>query len=80
MYAGKIVEYGTSYEVFFDPKHPYTWALLSSIPDIDSKENLKYSDLGNNPTITDIAYSEQHKGKILLMINSRRIAVPAVYH
>ena len=41
MYAGKIVEYGTSYEVFFDPTHPYTWALLSSIPDIDSKEKLE---------------------------------------
>jgi len=41
MYAGKIVEYGTSYEVFFDPKHPYTWALLSSIPDVDSKERLE---------------------------------------
>ncbi len=41
MYAGKIVEYGTSYEIFFEPKHPYTWALLSSIPDIDSKEKLE---------------------------------------
>lgn len=40
MYAGKIVEYGTSQEIFFDPKHPYTWALLSSIPDVDSKERL----------------------------------------
>ncbi len=40
MYAGKIVEYGTSYEVFYNPKHPYTWALLSSIPDVDSKEKL----------------------------------------
>ncbi len=40
MYAGKIVEYGTSQEVFFEPKHPYTWALLSSIPDVDSKERL----------------------------------------
>ena len=41
MYAGKIVEYGTSEEIFFDPKHPYTWALLSSIPDVDSKERLE---------------------------------------
>ena len=41
MYAGKIVEYGTSDEIFFDPKHPYTWALLSSIPDVDSKERLE---------------------------------------
>jgi len=40
MYAGKIVEYGTSEDIFYDPKHPYTWALLSSIPDIDSKERL----------------------------------------
>ena len=41
MYAGKIVEYGTSEEIFFDPRHPYTWALLSSIPDVDSKERLE---------------------------------------
>ena len=41
MYAGKIVEYGTAYEIFYNPKHPYTWALLSSIPDIDSKEKLE---------------------------------------
>ena len=40
MYAGKIVEYGTAEEIFYDPKHPYTWALLSSIPDVDSKERL----------------------------------------
>ena len=41
MYAGKIVEHGTAEEVFFDPRHPYTWALLSSIPDVDSKEKLE---------------------------------------
>ena len=41
MYAGKIVEQGTAEEVFFDPRHPYTWALLSSIPDVDSKERLE---------------------------------------
>lgn len=40
MYAGKIVEYGTSEEVFFNPKHPYTWALLSSIADLNTKEKL----------------------------------------
>ncbi len=32
MYAGKIVEYGKTKEIFFDPRHPYTWALLSSLP------------------------------------------------
>ena len=40
MYAGKIVEYGLVKEIFYEPKHPYTWALLSSIPDVDSKERL----------------------------------------
>jgi oligopeptide transport system ATP-binding protein len=41
MYAGKIVEYGNANEIFYEPVHPYTWALLSSIPDIDSKERLE---------------------------------------
>ncbi len=40
MYAGKIVEYATTDELFYDPKHPYTWALLSSIPDLETKEKL----------------------------------------
>jgi oligopeptide/dipeptide ABC transporter, ATP-binding protein, C-terminal domain len=40
MYAGKIVEYGTCEDIFFDPRHPYTWALLSSIPDLETKEKL----------------------------------------
>jgi len=41
MYAGRIVEYGKVEEIFYNPKHPYTWALLSSIPDVDSKERLE---------------------------------------
>lgn len=41
MYAGKIVEYGTSDDVFYDPRHPYTWALLSSMPDLETKEKLE---------------------------------------
>ena len=40
MYAGKIVEYGTAEDIFYDPKHPYTWALLSSMPDLDTNEKL----------------------------------------
>lgn len=41
MYAGKIVEYGTVDDIFYDPKHPYTWALLSSMPSLDTKEKLE---------------------------------------
>ena len=40
MYAGKIVEYGTAEEIFYQPAHPYTWALLSSMPDLDTSEKL----------------------------------------
>ena len=40
MYAGKIVEYGTAEEIFYNPQHPYTWALLSSVPDLDTTERL----------------------------------------
>ena len=40
MYAGKIVEYGMSEEVFYSPAHPYTWALLSSMPDLETTEKL----------------------------------------
>lgn len=40
MYAGQIVEQGTVEEIFYDPRHPYTWALLSSIPDVDTTEKL----------------------------------------
>lgn len=41
MYAGKIVEYGGVEEIFYDPRHPYTWALLSSMPDIYTEEKLE---------------------------------------
>ena len=41
MYAGRIVETGTSEEIFFSPAHPYTWALLSSMPDLQTKERLQ---------------------------------------
>lgn len=40
MYAGKIVEIGTTDEIFYDPRHPYTWALLSSMPSLATSEKL----------------------------------------
>ena len=41
MYAGKIVEHGTAEEIFYEPAHPYTWALLSSMPDLQTTERLE---------------------------------------
>ena len=40
MYGGKVVEYGSNMEIFFEPAHPYTWALLSSMPDLSTTEKL----------------------------------------
>lgn len=47
MYAGKIIEKGSAEEIFYDPRHPYTWGLLSSIPDISTLEEKLYSIPGN---------------------------------
>jgi len=40
MYSGKIVEYGTADEIFYNPQHPYTWALLSSMPNLATSKKL----------------------------------------
>ncbi len=51
MYAGEIVEVGTSDEVFYDPRHPYTWALLSSLPQLGVKGEPLYSIEGTPPNL-----------------------------
>ncbi|MCL1802820.1 MAG: ABC transporter ATP-binding protein [Eubacteriaceae bacterium] len=51
MYAGKIVEKGTADEVFYDPRHPYTWGLLSAMPSIDVKEEELYTIPGSPPSL-----------------------------
>lgn len=50
MYAGKIVEYGTCDDIFYHPAHPYTWALLSAMPDMETKDKL-YSIPGTPPNM-----------------------------
>ncbi len=51
MYAGKIVEKGTVDEIFFDPRHPYTWGLLSAMPDLDTEETRLYTIPGSPPNL-----------------------------
>lgn len=51
MYAGDIVEVGTCDEVFYDPRHPYTWALLSSLPQLGVKGEALYSIQGTPPNL-----------------------------
>ncbi|HWP68437.1 MAG TPA: ABC transporter ATP-binding protein [Rectinemataceae bacterium] len=51
MYAGKIVECGSSEEIFYDPRHPYTWALLSSLPQLGIKGKPLFSISGTPPSL-----------------------------
>ena len=51
MYAGDIVEVGRCEEVFYDPRHPYTWALLSSLPQLGVKGEPLYSIHGTPPSL-----------------------------
>ncbi len=51
MYAGDLVEIGTAEEVFYNPQHPYTWALLSSLPQLGVKGQPLYSIKGTPPNL-----------------------------
>ena len=51
MYAGKIVETGTTEEVFYDPRHPYTWGLLSAMPDMTTHADMLYTIPGTPPNL-----------------------------
>ena len=52
MYGGQIVEYGTVEDVFYNPAHPYTWALLASLPQLGSKDEPLSYIKGNPPSFT----------------------------
>ena len=51
LYAGQIVELGTVEDVFYDPRHPYTWALLSSLPQLAQRNTKLYSIAGTPPSL-----------------------------
>lgn len=51
MYGGKIVEIGTVDEIFYNPQHPYTWGLISSMPTLDSDDEELYAIPGTPPDL-----------------------------
>ncbi|MFJ5763825.1 ABC transporter ATP-binding protein [Lysinibacillus sp. NPDC093210] len=51
MYAGDVIEVGGTHEVFFNGKHPYTWALISSLPQLGSKGEQLYAIKGTPPNL-----------------------------
>lgn len=73
MYAGKIVESGTVEDVFYDPCHPYTWGLLSAMPDLGTDDERLYTIPGSPPNllhkVTGDAFAPRNK--YALNIDSR---------
>ncbi|MDU1980395.1 MAG: ABC transporter ATP-binding protein [Enterococcus casseliflavus] len=51
MYGGQIIESGTVEEIFYDPRHPYTWSLLSALPQLAQKGDVLYSVPGTPPSL-----------------------------
>ncbi|MBD9185335.1 MAG: ABC transporter ATP-binding protein [Clostridiales bacterium] len=51
MYAGRIVETGTVEEIYYTPAHPYTWGLLSAMPDLDTEDDRLYTIPGSPPNL-----------------------------
>ncbi len=51
LYAGQVIELGKVEEVFYDPRHPYTWALLSSLPQLAQRNTQLYSITGTPPSL-----------------------------
>ena len=54
MYAGQIVEYGKVEEIYYEPAHPYTWSLLSSLPQLGEKGETLYSITGTPPSLFNV--------------------------
>ncbi|MEA4973422.1 MAG: ABC transporter ATP-binding protein [Candidatus Metalachnospira sp.] len=70
MYAGKIVEVGTSDEIFYDPRHPYTWGLLASLPYFAKKGQSLKSIPGMPPIMINLP-----KGDVFASRNSYALEI-----
>ncbi|SHH19475.1 ABC transporter ATP-binding protein [Clostridium grantii] len=69
MYAGKIVEKGTIDEIFYDPRHPYTWGLLSAMPDLDTNDDKLYTIPGSPPNLTQKVQGDAFAPRNIFALN-----------
>ena len=73
MYLGRVVEYGTTTQVLFDPKHPYTRALLKSVPALDADKEVELKTVeGQTPSPADVTEGCEFAGRCPFVIESCR--------
>ena len=75
MYAGKIVEVGNVNEVFYEPAHPYTWGLLSAMPDLETEDSRLYTIPGSPPNLL-----HEPKGDAFAARNEYALAIDEKEH
>lgn len=73
MYAGKIVERGTTDDIFYNPEHPYTWGLLMAMPDLNTDAEALYAIPGNPPNLRNYTHGDPFypRNKYALKIDQR---------
>lgn len=79
MYAGKIVEKGTVEEIFYDPRHPYTWGLLSAMPDLDTADERLYTIPGSPPNLLHAVEGDAFAPRNQFALNIDRRLEPPMF-
>ena len=79
LYGGQIVEVGTVEEIFYDPKHPYTWALLSSLPQLAEKGSELFSIPGTPPSLYNKIVGDAFAPRNRYAMKIDRVEEPPVF-
>lgn len=79
MYAGKIVEKGTVDEIYYDPRHPYTWGLLSALPDLDTEDERLYAIPGSPPNLLHKVQGDAFAPRNEFALNIDSIVEPPMF-
>ena len=79
MYAGRIIEIGTADEVFYDPRHPYTWGLLASMPTLATDSPALYAIPGTPPTLINPAPGDAFAPRNPYALEADTLAQPPMF-
>ena len=79
MYAGRIVETGTVDEIYYEPAHPYTWGLLSAMPDLDTDDDRLYTIPGSPPNLLHPVTGDAFAPRNIYALNVDERAEPPMF-